>query len=210
MLPRATGKILIGNIATSAIEIRDIIKAWIAVSIAFGILLNGGEVFSSSFLVSFTIAALTVGIGFLLHELAHKIIAQRYGCFAEFRSFDSLLILAIILSLFTPFVFAAPGAVMIFGPVGVRRNGMISVAGPLTNIALALTFLSLLFLSGGGWLSAFLYYGLYINAFLALFNMLPFLNFDGAKVWSWNRGVYFAVVGVAGALMLTLQYVRPQ
>ena len=202
-------RILIGNISTSEIEIRDILKAWAAVSLAFGILFSGGAVFSQTFAVSFVMAALTVGVGFLLHELAHKLVAQRYGCFAEFRSFDHFLVLAIIMSFFG-FVFAAPGAVMITGPVGVRRNGVISVAGPLTNIALAFVFLTTLFMMPQGWISKLSYYGLYINAFLALFNMLPFFNFDGAKVWPWNKFAYFSVIIVSGILMLMLPYVRPQ
>jgi len=209
MLIRPHTRLMIGDIQTSEVELRDILKAWAAISFAFAVLLSGGQIFSSEFLSSFVMAALTVGVGFLLHELAHKLVAQRYGCFAEFRSFDSFLILSIAMSFFG-FVFAAPGAVMIAGPVGVRRNGIISAAGPMTNIALAFIFLAFLFMIPQGWLSQFCYYGLYINSFLALFNMLPFLNFDGAKVWPWSKAVYFAIVAISGSLMLMLEYVRPQ
>src|SRR3989344_3697160 len=128
----------------SDIEIRDIVKAWLAISIAFAIILNR-NIFSLSFLYSLFISSLTVGLGFLLHELAHKLIAQRYHCFAEFRSFDFMLILALIMSFFG-FVFAAPGAVMINGYVTKERNGKISVAGPITNLILALLFLILILL----------------------------------------------------------------
>ncbi|HIH04802.1 TPA: hypothetical protein HA281_02140 [Candidatus Woesearchaeota archaeon] len=201
-------KILLGTISTSSVELRDILKAWTAVSLAFGILLSGGQLFSAAFALSVVISGATVGIGFLLHELAHKLVAQRYGCFAEFRSFDQFLIVSILMSFFG-FVIAAPGAVMISGPVGVRRNGRISVAGPATNIALAFGFLSVLYLQPAGLLAQVCYYGMYINAFLALFNMLPFWNFDGAKVWPWNKLVYFSVIGIAGALMMMLPYVKP-
>ena len=123
-------QIKLGKISTSNIEIRDILKAWIAVSIAFGIVLS---VSFPDFYQKFIIASLTVGIGFLLHELGHKFVAQRYGCFAEFRSFDNMLVLAILMALFTPILFAAPGAVMISGRVNTRKNGLISAAGPLVN-----------------------------------------------------------------------------
>ena len=136
-------QIKIGAISTSEAEIKDILKAWIAVSIAFGILLSSSI---SDFYFKFIIASLTVGVGFLFHELGHKVVAQRYGCFAEFRSFDNMLLLAIAMSFFG-FVFAAPGAVMISGRVTASRNGKISAAGPLVNIALALIFLALSFLS---------------------------------------------------------------
>lgn len=201
-------KIVLGTISTSSVELRDILKAWTAISLAFGILLSGGQLLSAAFVLSFVISGATVGIGFLLHELAHKLVAQRYGCFAEFRSFDQFLILSILMSFFG-FVFAAPGAVMISGPVGVRRNGKISVAGPATNIGIALAFLSVLYLQPAGLLAQICYYGLYINAFLALFNMLPVWNFDGAKVWPWSKLAYFSVIAIAGALMVTLPYVKP-
>ena len=73
-------QIKIGGISTSETELRDILKAWAAVSIAFGIILSTSV---SDFYSKFVIASLTVGIGFLFHELGHKIVAQRYGCFAE-------------------------------------------------------------------------------------------------------------------------------
>ena len=85
----------------------------------------------------FLISLFTAGIGFLLHELAHKFVAQYYGCEAEFRSMDQMLYFAVGLSLFVGILFAAPGAVMIAGGVTRKENGIISVAGPLTNYVLA-------------------------------------------------------------------------
>ena len=79
------------KIKTSKLEIVDLLKAWIAISLAFGIILRHSLGFSTAILV----AAFSVGIGFLLHEMAHKFVAQHYNCFAEFRSFDQMLILAI-------------------------------------------------------------------------------------------------------------------
>jgi Zn-dependent protease len=195
-------QIKISNITTSEVEIKDLIKAWIAISIAFAIVMRSLDL---NFYSSFIIASLTVGIGFLLHELGHKFVAQRYGCFAEFRSFDQFLILAIIMSFFG-FVFAAPGAVMISGPVGVRRNGKISVAGPLVNLALALMFLSILLIPPTGIFRIFAVYGFLINSWLALFNMIPFGNLDGAKVLRWSKPVYALVVLIAVVFMFLQSY----
>ncbi len=199
-------EIKIGSIRTSEIEIRDLIKAWVAISIAFAIVM-GGSIFSLNFYYSFIIASLTVGIGFLLHELGHKFVAQRYGCFAEFRAFDQFLILAIIMSFFG-FVFAAPGAVMISGPVGIRRNGKISVAGPAVNLVLAVIFLSILLISPTGIMKDIAFYGFLINSFLALFNMIPFGNLDGAKILRWNKPVYFLVVIIAFGFMFLQGFFR--
>ena len=174
------------KITTSKREILDISKAWIAITIAFAIVLKGG----SSFMEAVSIAAIAVGLGFLLHELGHKLVAQYYRCFAEFRSFDQMLILAVLMSFFG-FVFAAPGAVMIRGWVDKRRNGIISVAGPVVNIALALIFLGISFLIGD---NIVLQYGYGINIWLALFNMIPVWHFDGSKIWRWNKYVYGLIV----------------
>ena len=69
-------QIKIGSIATSDVEIRDLIKAWVAISIAFAIVMRSSSL-GLNFYYGFIIASLTVGTGFLLHELGHKIVAQR-------------------------------------------------------------------------------------------------------------------------------------
>ena len=198
-------QIKLGSISTSETELKDLIKAWAAISLAFGILLF--KSYSTSFYSAIIISSLTVGIGFLFHELGHKIVAQKYGCFAEFRSFDQMLVLAVIMSFFG-FVFAAPGAVMISGPVGRRRNGKISVAGPAVNLILALLFLAISFFYPNGIFRVISYYGFMINTWLALFNMIPFGNFDGKKILVWNKLVYGVMVGVTVILMFMQGVVR--
>jgi len=177
------------KIKTSKTELVDLLKAWIAISIAFGILLKGSLGFQTAILV----AAFSVGIGFLLHELAHKFVAQHFHCFAEFRSFDFMLILAVLMSFFG-FIFAAPGAVMIQGYVDYKRNGIISFAGPFMNILLATIFLVLLFFKIFPLISQ---YGFMINSWIALFNCIPVWNFDGKKILNWNKLAYGFLVAIA-------------
>src|SRR3990167_4270933 len=131
---------------TFNLKLFDISKAWFAVSLAFGIVLGG---INSLFFKAFLIAAIAVGLGFLLHELSHKVVAQRYKFKAEFRSFDNMLFLAVIMSFFG-FVFAAPGAVMILSRIyDVRKTGIISVAGPVMNIIIAILCLFIIFILDG-------------------------------------------------------------
>ena len=92
-------QIQLGTILTSRRELIDLIKAWIAISAAFAILL-GGSLFSVNFITFFMISSLSVGLGFIAHEMSHKVVAQKYGCQAEFRSWDKMLILAVIMSFF--------------------------------------------------------------------------------------------------------------
>ena len=179
--------------STSKREINDIVRAWLFLSLAFTIAVHGVSP-NLDFFINIFISLLTVGIGFVLHELAHKIVAQHYGCFAEFRSFDSMLWFALLIS-FTGFFFAAPGAVMISGPIGTRRNGVISVAGPVTNLVLAIGFLVLAALFPGTVVALVGLAGAQVNTWLALFNMIPIWMLDGRKVWVWNKAVYFMVLG---------------
>lgn len=188
--------IKIGKIKTSRTEIVDIVKAWLALSLAFAFIysgasiLNGGiaKAFSLHFAVVFLISLFTAGFGFLLHELAHKFVAQHYGCAAEFRAWDQLLYLAVALAVFVGFIFAAPGAVMISGMVTRKENGLISAAGPATNYVLAMLFLGLLwwFPQWGNIFST----GFSINIWLGLFNLIPFGPLDGKKVFHWNKVVW--------------------
>ena len=193
------------GIPTSDVEIHDLLKGWIVISIAFTVLLNGFS-FDFGTLLTLFVCAVTVGTGFLLHELAHKIVAQKYHCWAEFRA-DNTMLLFSLLSAMLGFIFAAPGAVMIYGPhINNRQNGIISLAGPLTNYIFALFFLGLFWLVPNSLIQAVSTYGFLINSWLGIFNMIPFLNFDGAKIFKWNYFVWGAMVGF-GILLLVMKYI---
>jgi len=190
------------KINTSKTELVDIGKAWLIISLAFTFILSGAslleggfsyeKIVSFDFLQLFGITLFTAGLGFLLHELAHKFVAQHYGCVAEFRAFDSMLWLALGLAAVIGFLFAAPGAVMIAGAITRRENGIISFAGPITNYILAMFFLGLMFLFP--MYAGALAIGFHVNVWLGLFNMIPFGNFDGIKIFQWNIGVWMGMV----------------
>ena len=192
----------IGKVKTSRTEIVDILKAWLALSLAFtfiyaGASVLGGDInriFSLHFLSIFLISMFTAGFGFLLHELAHKFVAQHYGCAAEFRAWDQLLYLAVGLAIFIGFIFAAPGAVMISGMITRKENGIISAAGPATNYVLAMIFLGLSYLLPQ-WTNIFAT-GFSINIWLGLFNLIPFGPLDGKKVFDWNKMLWGAMLGI--------------
>jgi Zn-dependent protease len=195
-------------VKTSSTEIRDLTLAWIALSVAFVLLLFRRQLFAGDVAVIAVLlgmCALTAGVAFLLHELAHKVVAQRFGQVAEFRADYQMLGLA-ILSAMIGFLFAAPGAVHHRGRITKRENGLIAIAGPVTNLVLTGVFaLPLLFVSTGSLLGMVASLGVWINAFLAGFNMIPFGPLDGATVKDWNLGVFavaFAVMGGLAALVL--------
>src|SRR3990170_931634 len=148
---------------------------------------------------------IAVVTAFLLHELAHKAVAQRYGCYAEFRAFPMGLLLGIVTAIFG-FLFAAPGAVMISGPVSPRQNATISAAGPGTNFAIAAGFFGLaLALNTATGDLAFVAFFIAatvgsINLFLGGFNMVPFPPLDGSKILAYNKPLWAAMVVVLVAI----------
>lgn len=138
------------------------------------------------------IALLAVSLGFVFHELGHKFTAQRFGCWAEYRMWELGLIGALFLRVVTGWLFIAPGAVYIvpgYAGISKREDGIISASGAIANLALAVIFMLIGF-----------DFGARINAWLALFNMIPFPPLDGSKVMGWN----FAVWGVIVALAILL------
>ncbi|MBD3253087.1 hypothetical protein GF386_05110 [Candidatus Pacearchaeota archaeon] len=189
-------------------EIKDLLIAWLMISLAFAILFSEGNILSriDLFFVIFVFSSLTAGIGFLFHELMHKFLAQKYRLWAEFRASYNMLFLAVIFSFFG-FIIAAPGGVLIKGRLTREQNGRISLAGPLTNLVIALVFfipLFILFLNNiEGMIMLFFRYGLIINSLLAVFNLIPFPGFDGQKVLSWNKTYYIITVILATGLFLT-------
>lgn len=182
------------NIRFSGREIRDLIAAWVALGIAFTFFLDyrltsalfAGRLPVGDALETLALSMATVGVGFLLHELAHKIVAVRFGQVAEFRADYGMLLLAIGAGL-AGFLFAAPGAVYHRGRISPRQNGLIAIAGPLTNVALSGVFAPLLFVPG---LERVGQLGVSINLLLGAFNMIPFGPLDGRKVLSWSKFVF--------------------
>ena len=193
-------------------EVRDFAAAWLALTVAFALFLNRGLLrgllagfLQPDALVRIAAESLVVvGTGFLLHELAHKVAAVRFGQVAEFRADYSMLGLAVVSAL-AGFLFAAPGAVHHRGRITPRENGLIALAGPAVNAVLAVGFLAVHSLVGGP-LSDLGNLGFVVNILLAGFNMIPFGPLDGRTVLDWSLPVFavaFALTaGVAAVVLL--------
>ncbi len=203
------------RIRFSQVELKHILLALAVLILAFGIAftqgLTGVTAYPTFFLGNLLLAVIAVPTGFLLHELGHKVTAQRYGCWAEFRAWMYGLVLALITSLLG-FLFAAPGAVRIEGQMTLRQYGRVSAAGPLVNLllggpVLAVWFIVLLFgfnapITAGMTVLRLVGFVAFVNLLLGVFNMLPISPLDGSKVLRWDRRVYVALIGANGALLV--------
>lgn len=184
---------------TSPTEIRDMLAAIAILTVAFSFVF----VSSDDLVTNLGFAFVIVVAGFFVHEMAHKMVARKYGCWAEFRADYRMLGLALLMSIFG-FLFAAPGAVMIAGRITGSQNGKISIAGPASNVLVAAACMPFwaIGLEGVPDFAATMAHGLtFLCGFLAFFNMLPIPAFDGLKVWAWNKPAYVAALLAAGLLV---------
>jgi Zn-dependent protease len=151
------------------------------------------------------IAFTAVVTGFLLHEIGHKLVAQRYGCWAEFRAWPMGLMLA-VLSGFMGFLFAAPGAVYIRGYLTKEQNGIVSAAGHGTNIVVASFLLPVLIfiIDPTSLIGGLVWMICYLNVFLGGFNMIPFPPLDGSKIIKWNPIIWVGILAILAVYFFLL------
>ena len=202
------------KMAFSDYEKKEIKESIGFLTVAFALALSGGlyTVLDdyNILLRKLPMAFAAVLTGFLLHEIAHKWMAQQYGCWAEYRGNRRGLYFALAMSAFLGVLLAAPGAVMVSGRITDRQNGIIAAVGPITNIVIALVVLPVYILTHTmegqitiiNELAKFI---VLINLILAGFNMIPIQPLDGSKVIVWNKGAYFGII----LAILAIFYLSP-
>ena len=164
----------------------------------------------------------------IIHEVAHGYVALRNGDptarimgrltlnpVPHIDPVGSILLPGLLLLTHAPILFGWARPVPV-NPMNFRdyRWGEITVsaAGPLSNLALAALFAFLLRLElGGVGLQTLAFYGVKINIFLALFNLIPIPPLDGSHILSMLlppelRRLYHHLDAVGFILILILFY----
>ncbi len=155
----------------------------------------------------FILISLGFALSFLLHELAHRFVGLRKGFLARFK-LNPIGAIITAVSIFLPIKFVAPGAVVIRGFSNLKDLCMIALAGPLANIVLALCILSSSIILSG--YSFMVVQGLrtlgLLNAYIALFNLIPFGPLDGLKIFSYSKAYWIILFGLSVALFIFFNY----
>jgi Zn-dependent protease len=200
-------------VASGKTEAFELLKAWAATSIAFTIVLRSNVL---PLPYAALAAAVSAGLGVVLHELGHRVVARHYGAEARFWANDVWLVISIV-SAFAGFLIAAPGAVWHSGFLTKRQSGLVSAAGPVVNMVLAVIFLIgyLLMLRFGldkvpiEWIYV-MRAGFQINAWLGFFNMIPIGPIDGAKILNWSMPVFGVLLAIGVALAFGFDRIEGQ
>ncbi|MBE6605215.1 MAG: site-2 protease family protein [Ruminococcaceae bacterium] len=169
-------------------------------------MLGGGDL--PSYLISILLSLPIVLLALSVHEAAHGFAAWRLGD-PTARNFGRLTLnplkhldpYGFICMLLVGFGWANPVPVNSRFFKKPRRDiALVGLAGPLSNLLLAVVFLLLLRFVGFGWLAQLpissqlqfnliyftcllLYYGVYMNVTLAIFNLLPVPPLDGSRIF---------------------------
>lgn len=186
-------------------EIKDLVIAILVITFVFSYSYHNRNVLLA--LLDFPVFMIIAIVCFLSHELAHRYVATKFGCTAYYKIWPIPLAISLVVSLLTGYAIIAIGAVIIrpyrFGRWGYKQThlsmpetGLIAWAGPVTNLALALTFR--LFTGSLFFILSF------VNAWLAFFNLLPIKPLDGSNVLKWNQFIWFISIVIAFLLMLTM------
>ena len=156
---------------------------------------------------------LIIALAVIVRETAHKIMGLSYGWNVEFIPWFYGLIAGLLVAVLTfgKIPFLAYSGIKIhmledqrlgrfrYG-ISYFNLGIISLAAPMANLALAIIFKILMFLPN----NTLIYEAMKINLLFALWNLLPIPPLDGANVMYANRGLWLFTFGMTVCITLLL------
>jgi Zn-dependent protease/CBS domain-containing protein len=131
--------------------------------------------------------ALGLFLSIIFHELSHSLAARRFG---------------IPMRGITLFIFGGV-AEMSEEPPSAKAEFLTAIVGPVSSVLIAVIFYGILQVAeSSGWpvaVNGVLFYLVWVNFILALFNLLPAFPLDGGRVlrsalWSWKKDLHWATL----------------
>ena len=207
-------------------EIRDlaiasVLTILVSISIIGGPpigILNGIIALPGYFLAGlwwFPLALISVfWLSFMIHEFSHKFVAQRYGMYAHFRMTVQGYYLSAVAILFAIPIFGT-GVMAVGGAKDFEDYAKSTVAGPFSNLIVAgVLFIvaEAIVITTGPLAFAvefIVFYGMLLNSFLGLFNMIPIPGFDGSTIFRWSKPIWVLLTVSLLSTLLAGYFVVP-
>jgi Zn-dependent protease len=156
---------------------------------------------------------------FLVHEMAHKFVAQHYGMWSEFRMTSYGYVLSAMAILFSLPVFGT-GAVSTSESSSPDEEAKSMLAGPLSNTISASLFMILALIAfyfGRLWYVDYemilIQNAVIVNCTVGLFSIIPIPPLDGTRILLWRRRVWatlflllFTLLALSIVLLPMLRY----
>jgi len=190
-------------------------KASILITIVILSLVFGSYYLIHGDLAMYLLLAVIASLAVIPHEYAHKFTAIKMGCISRYILDPMGLIITLISAIpYIPFKIIAPGYTLVsiirYDPHYVKRlNGIVSFAGPLTNLFISVISLAILIAlyrftvtAINPYMLLFLRFNAYWNSWVALFNLLPIPPLDGSKVITWKPHLWLSALLLSIALYI--------
>ena len=137
----------------------------------------------------FYTSSILIGVltGFIIHEAAHRFVGAKYGFKTEFIAYTPGLFITFLTGFLPGIVILAPGYVktLVYSYTPNVEKAMLNsvAAGPESNIAIGLLSFLIYHISGNPFFLGIMS----VNAWMALFNLIPIPPLDGSKIIKLDR-----------------------
>lgn len=136
---------------------------------------------------------LVAGVAVILHDLAHRYVAWRYGVTTEYKFWFLGTIIMFITAIFFHVVYSSPSRLAINDPekLTVKQQAIVYGSGPVVSLIVFVAFLALV--PFGGFAATVGLLGATMNLLTAVYALMPLEPMDGRKIYKWNKGIWLVL-----------------
>ena len=143
--------------------------------------------------ITIIIFVCVAGIGTILHDLAHKVVARRCGCTTEYQFWGLGAVTMFLTAWIFGSIFAKPSRTVIQSKTAqtTEESARIMIAGPLVSLTIAI--LSLFLIPFGELFQLAGSMGFSLNMLACVYALIPVIPMDGKKIYDWNKRIWAAI-----------------
>ncbi|AWX32132.1 hypothetical protein [Methanosphaera sp. BMS] len=191
-------------------EIRNILISIIVISILFTINTTQKIGWTNKEIINILIITLILfSISLIAKIYSQKYLARKYHYHIEYKIWGYGIIFAVVTMLLNIFIIT-PGYFKygLYDRIATdEEKAKIAVTGSAINIILAVIFLMALIILKYSIMTASIIklamlIGFYINTYMAVFNLIPFMTLDGMKIVEYDMKMWIAPMTISAILLV--------